>query len=74
MTRNQIDALRLQEERRANLENEKIKKIGLPAEYLSSIGSIMRGTGSLIKGAPISRASGKIKSGYSPRYNYQWTV
>lgn len=59
MTRNQVDALRLQETKRANLEQEKLKALGLPAEYLSSIGSVIGGIGKLSGFRRLSSKSGR---------------
>lgn len=42
MTRNQIDALRLQEQKRHNLQQEAIDKWSIPANYLSGVGSIVK--------------------------------
>jgi hypothetical protein len=49
MTRNQIDALKLQEEKRHNIEQEGMNRATIPAQYMSSVGSLARGIGSFFK-------------------------
>lgn len=43
MTTNQVKALELQEQHRANVESEALRKKELPAKYLSSVGTFIRG-------------------------------
>lgn len=47
MTKNQVDALRNLETERHNKEMENMEKAAIPAQYISSIGSLLRGGGSL---------------------------
>lgn len=49
MTRNQVDALRNIETQRHNAEQEKIDRILIPAQYLSSIGSLLKGASGFMK-------------------------
>lgn len=82
MTKNQIDALRNLETERHNKEQEKLERAVIPAQYISSIGSLLRGSsgffsrggGSSSKTASTNygtRGTGKVPSSYVP---IKWTI
>lgn len=66
MTRNQISALQLQEEKRHNQEMERMNKATIPAQYISSVGSLVRGSGGFISSIKPS-APAPVRSKYAGR-------
>jgi hypothetical protein len=88
MTKNQIDALKNLEAERHNKEQERIDKILIPAQYISSIGSLARGVSGFLRisggksnasrtgGTTVGNKSSGSRRGYSAPHLLptKWTI